>query len=206
MPDGGALHRRALSARVPRHRSLTPAPEVSMIFFLMFVLSAGNWVMCVAHTTQAHNRRSHKTPLSISRRDPLQLLTTLGTRRTLESVFYKRCSSIFVFVETAMISKRLRNAIKNCGVPQYVLATLLPKPVNHSTLSAWLCGISPVRRGDPRIVQLGALLDVPPRACFAPSASRARATRRLRQQVAATVRRGKGRSRARLLAVHRDGR
>jgi hypothetical protein len=103
-----------------------------------------------------------------------------------------------------MISQRLRLAIRNCGVPQYVLAKLVP--VNHSTLSAWLCGITPVRPGDPRIVQLGSLVGVPARACFARPESRARATGRLRQQVASTVRRGQRRSGDRLIGVHRDRR
>jgi transcriptional regulator with XRE-family HTH domain len=66
-----------------------------------------------------------------------------------------------------MISQRLRKAVKSADVRQYHLANLIG--VDHSTLSGWLCGISPVRHGDPRIVQLGSLVGVPPRACFAPN-------------------------------------
>ena len=39
LSDRRAPHRRRLSAKVPRHGSLTPAPELSMIFLLDFVLS-----------------------------------------------------------------------------------------------------------------------------------------------------------------------
>ncbi len=60
-------------------------------------------------------------------------------------MFHKRRSSIcfcLLWRTSSKSRRRLRLAVKNCGVPQYVLAKLLP--VNHSTLSAWLCGISPV--------------------------------------------------------------
>jgi transcriptional regulator with XRE-family HTH domain len=72
--------------------------------------------------------------------------------------------------EDRMISQRLRKAVKSADVRQYHLANAIG--VDHSTLSAWLNGISSVRRGDPRIVQLGSLVGVPPRACFARNPAR----------------------------------
>src|SRR5262245_43737322 len=84
-----------------------------------------------------------------------------------------------------MISKRLRDAIKTSGVQQYVWAQAAG--LNPSTFSAWMNGIAAVPRGDPRITQLGGLLGIPPHECFGPPQSRANATKRLRQQVAAKV-------------------
>lgn len=62
------------------------------------------------------------------------------------------------------ISPVLRTAVRGASVRQYQLAQLIC--VHPSTLSAWLNGIIPVRPGDPRILQLGALVGVPPESCF----------------------------------------
>jgi hypothetical protein len=159
-----------------------------------------------ALAAEAHNQQSRKSPSHNSHGPSAVGVGEGGLDERPNPCSIRDVRRVFVVMETTtMISQRLRLAIKNCGVPQYVLAKLLP--VNHSTLSAWLCGISPVRRGDPRIVQLGSLVGVPARACFARPESRARATRRLRQQVASTVRRGQRRpSGNRLIRVHRDRR
>ncbi len=63
-----------------------------------------------------------------------------------------------------MISERLRNAIKTASERQYRLAQRIR--VHPTTLSAWVNGIFPVHRGDPRVLQLGALLGVPAAECF----------------------------------------
>jgi transcriptional regulator with XRE-family HTH domain len=63
-----------------------------------------------------------------------------------------------------MISQRLRFAVKTSRHRQYELARAIG--VNHSTLSCWLNGISEVQTGDPRVVKLGAILDVPASECF----------------------------------------
>ncbi len=65
----------------------------------------------------------------------------------------------------AVISPRLCRAAKLSNRKQYQLAHAIG--VSHGTLSAWLCGISFVQAGDPRVLKLGALLKVPARACFA---------------------------------------
>ena len=62
-------------------------------------------------------------------------------------------------------SKKLRNAVKVADKPAYRLAQRIG--VSPSQMSAWLCGIVPVNRGDPRITQLGELVGVPPEDCFA---------------------------------------
>ena len=81
-----------------------------------------------------------------------------------------------------MISRRLRLAIKNSGPRQYDYAHVIK--VHPSTLSGWLNGISRVRHGDPRIVQLGAMCGVPARACFA---SRVRPAKPRREEVTTNV-------------------
>jgi len=63
-----------------------------------------------------------------------------------------------------MISERLQRAVKNSGYRQYELAHAIG--VDRSMLSGWLVGISRVRDGDSRVLQLGAILGVPAKACF----------------------------------------
>jgi transcriptional regulator with XRE-family HTH domain len=75
-----------------------------------------------------------------------------------------------------MISRRLRIAVKNSSYRQYQLAHAIN--VDHSTLSAWLNGISRVREADPRVLQLGSILGVPPRACFQANTGRRQLLRR----------------------------
>jgi hypothetical protein len=75
-----------------------------------------------------------------------------------------------------MISRRLRIAVKHSSYKQYELAQAIV--VHPSTLSAWLVGIAPVRDGDRRILQLGAILGVPAKACFSADAGRRQFLRR----------------------------
>ena len=63
-----------------------------------------------------------------------------------------------------MISQRLRFAVKTSRYRQYQLARAIG--VHHSTLSCWLNGISEVPPGDPRVVQLGSILNIPASECF----------------------------------------
>ena len=66
------------------------------------------------------------------------------------------------------ISGRLLTAVRTTRLRQYQLAQLIR--VHPSTLSAWLNGIFPVQYGDPRVLQLGAILGVPASECFDESA------------------------------------
>lgn len=61
-------------------------------------------------------------------------------------------------------SERLRRAVRLSRVRQYQLANLIG--VDVSSLSAWLNRARPVRESDPRVIKLGALVGVPPTACF----------------------------------------
>jgi len=69
------------------------------------------------------------------------------------------------------ISKTLRHAVWTTDDRQYRLAQAIL--VHPSTLSGWLNGIFPVQQGDPRVIQLGALVGVPASACFEPEPSQA---------------------------------
>jgi transcriptional regulator with XRE-family HTH domain len=100
----------------------------------------------------------------------------------------------------ATISRRLRAAVKTADVRQYRLAEAIG--VDNSRLSAWMCGIDTVRLNDPRIVQLGALVGVPARACFAPLASRMSRTEQPPQNVSG-IRRSPRRARDRQFLVRR---
>ncbi len=62
------------------------------------------------------------------------------------------------------ISDKLRVAVKTSAQRQYRLAHQIQ--VHPSVLSHWLNGITDPRPGDPRIVELGRLLDVPADECF----------------------------------------
>ena len=63
-----------------------------------------------------------------------------------------------------MISERLRFAVKTSKFKQYQLARQIG--VHHSTLSCWLNGICDVPLGDPRVLQLGAILNISSDECF----------------------------------------
>ena len=63
-----------------------------------------------------------------------------------------------------MLSKQLRIAIKMSRSRQYELAHAIG--VHPGTLSAWVNGIYQVRLGDPRIIRLAALLNVPETKAF----------------------------------------
>jgi hypothetical protein len=73
-----------------------------------------------------------------------------------------------------MISERLRFAVKTSPYPQYKLAHAINVP--PSTLSCWLNGISPVPDGDPRVIRLGEILQIPERECFDRSCEGSRET------------------------------
>ena len=94
--------------------------------------------MSVAAPPKAHNRRSPKPP----RLDPLPLLMSMGgvDERSNPCVDEERFVDLLIFVETNMISKRLRIAVKNSLLRQYRLAQAIG--VDHSTLSAWFGQIS----------------------------------------------------------------
>ena len=62
------------------------------------------------------------------------------------------------------LSNKLRIAVKMSPQRQYRLAHQIE--VHPSVLSAWVNGITDPRPGDPRIVELGRLLDVPADECF----------------------------------------
>ena len=64
-----------------------------------------------------------------------------------------------------MASEELRKAVKLADRPAYKLAH--KAGVSASQLSAWLCGITPVRPGDERLIRVGAIVGVPPDRCFA---------------------------------------
>lgn len=80
------------------------------------------------------------------------------------------------------ISEALRQAVRTSGIPQYLLARRVERdsgsPMDRSVLSAWLCGITPVRAGDPRVAALGRLVGVAPDQCFSARAPRPAPRRR----------------------------
>jgi len=63
-----------------------------------------------------------------------------------------------------MISRKLIIAIKLGAEPAYRVAQRAG--VNPSTLSKLLCGICPVKRGDPRIIAIGRVLGFAEEDCF----------------------------------------
>lgn len=68
------------------------------------------------------------------------------------------------------LSKRLRQAIRTAGIPQYKIARR--GKVDRSVLSSWMNGIAPVRAGDPRVIRLGALFGLSAEDCFEPAPRR----------------------------------
>ena len=64
-----------------------------------------------------------------------------------------------------MLSQELRAAVKLSRMRQYEMARVIK--VHPSTLSGWMCGIYPVRTGDPRIVELGRMFGLSADRCFA---------------------------------------
>jgi len=64
-----------------------------------------------------------------------------------------------------MISDQLHAAVRTSRIRGYQLAALIG--VHPTTLSAWLNRIYKVRRDDPRVIRLGALVGVPADRCFA---------------------------------------
>jgi len=63
-----------------------------------------------------------------------------------------------------MLSDRLRIAVRMADERQYRLARRAG--LDPSIVSKWLNGIVDPKRGDPRVVKLGALVGVPADACF----------------------------------------
>jgi len=63
-----------------------------------------------------------------------------------------------------MVSKRLRAAIKLGEEPAYKIAH--KAGLDPSTLSKLICGITKVKSGDPRVIAVGRVLDIPPEECF----------------------------------------
>ena len=63
-----------------------------------------------------------------------------------------------------MVSEKLRAAIKLGRIPAYKIAHMAG--MDPSTLSKLICGISKVKKGDPRVVAVGRVLGVPAEECF----------------------------------------
>jgi hypothetical protein len=63
-----------------------------------------------------------------------------------------------------MVSERLRAAIKLANEPAYKIAH--KAELDPSTLSKLICGITVVKRGDPRVIAVGRILNIPPDECF----------------------------------------
>jgi len=67
-------------------------------------------------------------------------------------------------VERCPISRELRETLKAAKIPHQELARVAG--VTASAVQQWLSGKVWVRRGDPRVIRLGTLIDVPPERCF----------------------------------------
>lgn len=63
-----------------------------------------------------------------------------------------------------MISQTMRAAIKLGETPAYKIAQ--QAGLNPTTLSKLMCGITPVKDNDPRIIAVGKILGIPAKDCF----------------------------------------
>jgi hypothetical protein len=63
-----------------------------------------------------------------------------------------------------MLSRQFRERLKLSETPQYKIA--IAAGVHPGLLSKWVIGAQPVRRGDPRIVKIGAILGLKPQHVF----------------------------------------
>jgi len=63
-----------------------------------------------------------------------------------------------------MVSQKLKAAIKLSPVPAYKIAQ--DAGIDPSTLSKLICQIAKVKPGDPRVIRVGRLLNIPPEECF----------------------------------------
>jgi hypothetical protein len=68
-----------------------------------------------------------------------------------------------------MVSTTLRNAVRLSDQRVWQLARSIS--VHPTVVSKWLSGAQPPRRGDERVIALGAALGVAPDACFAPDSA-----------------------------------
>ena len=63
-----------------------------------------------------------------------------------------------------MVSEKLRASIKLGSEPAYKIAH--KAGLDPSTLSKLICGITKVRLGDPRVIAVGRVLNIPEDECF----------------------------------------
>jgi hypothetical protein len=63
-----------------------------------------------------------------------------------------------------MVSEKLIAAIKLGNEPAYKIAQ--KADLDPSTLSKLICGISKVKPGDPRVIAIGRVLNIPADQCF----------------------------------------
>ena len=63
-----------------------------------------------------------------------------------------------------MVSRKLKVAIKLADEPAYRIAQ--KAGLDPSTLSKLMCGIVPVKPGDPRVVAIGQVVGIPAQECF----------------------------------------
>jgi hypothetical protein len=63
-----------------------------------------------------------------------------------------------------MVSEKLRVAIKLNPDPAYKIAH--EAGIDPCTLSKLICGIVKVKPGDPRVIDVGRVLGIPPEECF----------------------------------------
>jgi transcriptional regulator with XRE-family HTH domain len=63
-----------------------------------------------------------------------------------------------------MISKRLRDRVRILRLKQRELARFAG--TSRSTIAGWWSGTTIARDGDPRIVKIGAAVDLAPSECF----------------------------------------
>lgn len=63
-----------------------------------------------------------------------------------------------------MISKTFRAAVKLSELKQYEIAR--KAGIHHTVLSRIVCGIDEIKKDDPRVLRIAAIVGLEPAACF----------------------------------------